>query len=83
MLQIMNYREMLRDGRLEKAEIAELCELFISGVSITKLGTMFNMRNEKIYGYLNQYYYGVIPKAFQMEVTLQSKINGENLFFDH
>jgi hypothetical protein len=76
----MDYREMLKDGRLEKGEIAQLCELFVAGVPITKLSIIFNMHNDKIYGYLMQYYFGQVPKVFQETVVIQSKINDEDHF---
>ena len=77
---IMDFAAMNKDARLEPAEIAQPCELYVSGISITKLGVMFNMHNDKVYGYITKYYFGVIPKAFQLRITVQSKINDEPFF---
>lgn len=73
----MDFHQMNINARLDRGEIAQLCELYVAGIPMTKLSVMFNTRNDKIYQYLSIHYFGTVPKAFQKTVVIQSKINGE------
>jgi len=70
----MDIISLSENVRLEKSEIAALCELYVSGMSITDLSKHFYIRNDQVFRYLSLYYYGVVPKAFQQRITLKSKI---------
>jgi hypothetical protein len=79
---VMDFKSMMYGGKLDRDEIATLCELYANGATITELGIQFGMRNSKVYEYLRLNYLGIYPKFFTYTINLPSKMNDDSLFFD-
>jgi len=60
--------------KLTPIELADMCELHASGqMNNYQLAKKYGFTKETVDRYLNNYYYGIVPKHKQVTITLKSK----------